>query len=399
MPTAITSSCEDIFSISGEHPQKTYLDRVSFSNQLIDALKASQIALVYGLSKIGKTLLVKYVLQYIDRPRIWIYGNQIDSEDALWEILAEFLTLADSYHKSRRKGKIDILKKLTDEKYCLIIDDYHYVPTPKVRLDTLHTLKILNGENIPVVLIGVQSPQLREIGQFPDMAGRIRSIELSAWSEDELILIANKGFSSRSTAVMQLTRLAQESFGSPFLMQLLCQLYCRQRLEKHLDSDTGYIERVEVEDLDIIFPQAAQSFSYAQVYSLLISPKACITNKVFIRHDGKRGNFNQIFWYALAGIYPIGSMPYLVVHLSTFWHRLSKILASSEELVSEETLFNGVALMVEQYQHYYDATYETFSRHDPIIDLLGNVFYVRDPFILFYLRHSPDIEKQFIPKN
>lgn len=389
-------TCEDIFPISAIYPQQTFIDRRDFTKQILDTLKSGQIALVYGMSKSGKTLLVEYTLNRVEMARLWLYGNQLSDESAVWMILAAKLHIKTVSPRSVAKEQTNIIEQLKRHNHCVVVDDFHYIPTQETRIGILRFLKMLNGEGVPVIIIGVQSPHIREIELLQDMMGRVKAIPLDGWTIEELTRIASKGFNSRGSAVIQLQRLAQESFGSPFLMQLFCQLYCKHRLEKKLGSEIGYIEKIELADLEVIFPQAANSVLYTHVYELLTHPVACLNNQLFTRHDGKKGNFNQMFWYSISGVYPIGAMPYLRSHLAHLQLRLRQVFHPSEKEISSEIFFEYVAYMVDYYYSYYNKTYETFSRHDPIIDLIGQVFYVRDPFILFYLRHSSEVEKQFI---
>lgn len=393
---SIGFGCESIFSVSGDYPEHTYVDRREFAKQVTDALIAHQIAFVSGVSKSGKTLLVRHTLSYNKISYIWLRGSEIKSENHFWDLIFTQLEIQSS-KKNRSKFQMLTLEKLVEKSICIVVDDFHYVPSYDIRINLLRILKIFNEEGVPIILVAVQSPQAREVELMPDMNARIVHIPLSSWDIDELTRIASKGFTSQGTAVMQLSRLAQESFGSPFLMQLLCQMYCRLLVKKYPNSKIAYIEKVDREDLNAILPNAASSVSYLTTYAMLTNPKVCATDKLFQRHDGKRGNLNQMILYAIAGKYPVGAMPYLEVHVSRLMQRLMESLDSADAVLSNDLYYESLTRMVEEYRFYYEKTYANDEvRHDPIIDLIGQMFYVRDPFFLFYLRHTTEIEKQFI---
>src|SRR5690606_23700027 len=89
----------------------------------------------------------------------------------------------------------------------------------------------LNQNGVASIIIGVTSPQVRELYKT-DLVGRMNSIELTSWSDKNLEQIAVKGFARiNNRALNNPMTLVQESLGSPFLMQLLCQYYCREWLQ------------------------------------------------------------------------------------------------------------------------------------------------------------------------
>lgn len=389
-------NCDAIFTVTGEYPEITYVDRdATLTRQLTTAISQHRVVIIRGLSKSGKTLLVQHTLRYVNVPRIWLSGDRITSVKSFWKAIVSAL----QKHGVTNLGNDpeDIAQVLAGNAYCVIVDDFHYIGNREVRGGLSRTFKGLSELGIPVFVVGVQSPPMREIEELPDLIARSLIVTLESWSEDELSRIGHQGFTNCGFGIANIGSLAQESFGSPFLMQKLCQIYCRRRLEERADTRLGYIERVDRNEIDSILRETANSISYMTTYELLTSPPALATNFLFRRHDEtKFGNINQLVLYAMSGRYPFGAIPFLEVHVSKLWQRLRQVVLADVE-ISLETIATTLDMMSSEYRRYYaeTANLDDAPRFDPVIDQVGQIFYIRDPFLLFYLRHSDEVEAQF----
>jgi len=388
--------CEAIFTVSGDYPEVTYVDRdATLTKQLSLALDHHRVAIIKGLSKTGKTLLIHHTLRYSNVPRIWLSGGRINSVEDFWKAIR--YSLQKTGNKKIASGLEQIVSALRQQNYCIIVDDFHYIGTKEVRDALSRIFKGLSEIGVTVFVIGVQSPPMREIEEMPDLMARSLIITLDSWSEDDLSRIGHKGFTRCGFGIANIGALAQESFGSPFLMQKLCQTYCARRVSERPSNKLGYIERVEREEIDSILRNTAQSISYMNTYEVLVSPAALATNEEFLRHDGQKvGNLNQIILYAISGRHPFGAIPLLEVHVGRLWQRVCEVLDSASE-VSAQMIWLSVNAMLKEYREYYKNLMVQIDgpRFDPVIDQVGQIFFIRDPFLLFYLRHSDEIEAQF----
>lgn len=397
MDRALT--CENIFSIRGE-PTQTLIAREKYIKQIINTLREGQIPCVVGMSKSGKTLLVRQTLFLYQISSIWLFGSQMVHPDSVWRLLAQQMHIDEDFQRNPEQTQEKILTRLVSEEILLVIDDFHFIINPEHRLAVLLAIKLVNERSGKSVVIGVKSPQTREIEYFNDLNGRIRAVIIDNWSIQELSKIALKGFNARQSTVGRLERLAYESFGSPFLMQLLCQIFCKRKLEPFLHSEGGIASLVEHSDpatmFEDVFPSATLSVQYGKLYSLLTEPSACEVERKFRRHDNRAGNLNQLILYAATGKYPSGAMPYSDIQTGRLWHRIRECLAEDEMMSSQEETERAVKKMVGHYFEFYRETSTTFSRHDPLVDYGEGKFYIHDPFLLFYIRHSPEVEESFL---
>lgn len=390
------SYCDQVFIVDGAYPEITYVDiDTVITREIRDVIINKRIALIRGASKSGKTLLVTHIMRYMNNKRIWLQGALITSQTSIWESISyDLMKNFDISHLTTDPHQIAI--KLAEHDFTLIIDDFHHIYNTAVRQQICSYLKALNEYGISIIIIGVESPQIRDILKS-DLRARIISIILEGWNPDQLKLIGSKGFNRGGHSLLNLELLADESFTSPFLMQLLCKTYCEHIGTEKLMSS---IERINPKFVQIILPIVANHISYMEVYSILTHSS---DNKdLYKRHDGKIGNINQMILYAISSNYPIGTWTKLDVHVGRLWHRLHEILHPSEHS-KIDTPQNGIELidysvnsMINAYESYYNKELTKDNiRHDPVVDLVGQLFCIRDPFLLFYLRNSSEVESQF----
>jgi hypothetical protein len=389
--------CEKIFTVTGEYPELTYVDRdAHLTRQITDAISQHRVVIVRGLSKCGKTLLVHHTLRYVGLPQIWLSGSRLTGLKGFWKAIISNLQRHGIQYKSTLPE--DIVSVLVSNQYCLIVDDFHYIGSRELRETLSRILKGLSEAGVSILVVGVQSPPMRAIEEMPDLIARSLIVTLDPWSDDDLSRIGQKGFTSCGFGIANIASLSQESFGSPFLMQKLCQIYCRRRVAKRTDSKVGYIERVERGEIDAILREAADSISYMSTYEILTSPTSCATMQTYRRHDEwKFGNLNQMILYAMTGRFPVGSLPLFEVHVMKLWQRLRQTVLLETEEIELEIIIKSLELMSENYVASYNESIikNDAPRFDPAIERVGQVFYIRDPFLLFYLRHSSEVEAQF----
>jgi hypothetical protein len=418
--------CGEIFPIDGQYPEITYSlaneDNENYVKLISDTIYNKGMLLIQGPSKSGKTLLVTHFMRYFSNNKLWISGSLLTTPHSIWNELANALDLQGNDYQDIQSHSNSIINVIAETKSIIILDDFHQIYTKDARHQTCVYLQTLNKSHIPIFIIGVESPQLRDIDES-DTNGRIVRITLGAWSAQPLLEIGRKGFERLGGTFRNLETLAQESLNSPYLMQLLCRTYCEYRGN---GTQIGSSERIDPLDVRAILPIAAQHISYIETYAILTSLAVCPEKRLFTRHDGKQGTFNQMILYAFAGNYP-PTMPYFDLHLNKLWQRMRTILDPSEyaalsveyeiaiddvereifldaeELAAEESetqTFDLLTASIILMNRYYFAQYSRQAardriRRDPAIDLKGHRFYIRDPLFLFYLRYSREAEDQF----
>jgi len=227
--------------------------------------RGGNIVSVVGPTKMGKTVLVGQVVS----DKLWLEGQWLSDIEAFWTKLAVQLNIPASRSSSKSstdiakwsiRAKIDIgpgsigsdvggdhgktlldgwsvdipqdqavVKALLDLKsagrtHSVVIDDFHFVD-PDVRTEIIRAMKPLVFAGIPAILITLPHRKRDSFAGVSDIGGRTRTISVEAWSEDELVQIAQKGFEALNLVDDEGkvgARLAKESYGSPELMQRFC---------------------------------------------------------------------------------------------------------------------------------------------------------------------------------
>lgn len=224
------------------------------------------ILAVAGPTKTGKSVLLKRVLT----EPVWVDGASIDRVDGLWNSVIDAhngytsVTAQQQTEKSAESGgKVTVgvpgvgsvsggggvgAKDTQGFTYAydrpvasvarelllasgrpLVIDDFHFVDRSLHR-PMVQALKPLVLDAVPVFLVSISHRVLDAVTAVPDMRDRSQPLEVELWSHEELKFIAKKGFEvlnvddpgERIASV-----LAEQSYGSPHLMQRFCREICK----------------------------------------------------------------------------------------------------------------------------------------------------------------------------
>lgn len=266
-----TYKTTEVFS-PGKASSVTYVhreNRAAESQLAKEVRRGGNIVSVVGPTKMGKTVLVGQVVE----DRLWLEGQWLADIEAFWTKLAVQLNIPSTKTRSKStsdvakwsiKAKIDVgpgslasdiggdhgqtlldgwsvdipqdqavVKALQDLKaagrtHSIVIDDFHFVD-PTVRTEIIRALKPLVFAGIPAILITLPHRKRDSFTGVADIGGRTRTISVEAWSKDELMQIAHKGFQALNVtdaggAIAD--RLGEESYGSPELMQRFCLELC-----------------------------------------------------------------------------------------------------------------------------------------------------------------------------
>lgn len=109
------------------------------------------------------------------------------------------------------------------------IDDFHFITDVNVRRSLLQALRPLTDLKLVVVLASLPGREVDPAFKETNISGRRQHIPVPTWKTDELEEIARAGFKTlnvRATDAV-IEYLADESYGSPQIMQTLCYMLCR----------------------------------------------------------------------------------------------------------------------------------------------------------------------------
>lgn len=236
----------DVFK-PGTYPQRTYVSRNSketkytYEERLKQSLSIEgYLTYIVGPSKIGKTVLCENVIGL--EHMVSMSGNDFSKEKDFWSgigkrvgisMLAKVSEETAAFSESEQKSAVitkdyfttkdKVLEYFREKEKILVLDDFHYAP-PEIQYDIACQLKEVIRSGFRAVVISLPYRSDDAIRLNPDLTGRISIIEIEPWKKEELIQIADKGFSELKINVDKnlMARMAGESIHSPQLMQSIC---------------------------------------------------------------------------------------------------------------------------------------------------------------------------------
>jgi len=311
----------DVFVHRG-YPEQTYVEREeptkgrgSFEDQLYSSLRKGFHVKISGPSKSGKTQLVTRVAKnrLTENAFMKIKGSNIDSKGDLSSEAVDLLPLPDESTIKKGKKETETLKakiaarlglvssdvtggftrtelqeleEVTDnsskslssllqsvenENLVVLIDNFHYID-PDVREGILQTIRDLKT-NFCIAMIPHRMDDVYLGNQ--DLGGRVKSIELKYWSQDDLEKIGNEGFSKLKMEFTDdtVSKLAKESVGSPQLMQQMCQSLCIDIFGMYDSAESGQKFSTTEDDLARIAEEVVSTTQAEKIFRRLKSGK------------------------------------------------------------------------------------------------------------------------------
>jgi len=122
-----------------------------------------------------------------------------------------------------------VSQRLEESARPVVVDDFHFVER-SVQREIVRALKPLVLAGIPIIFASVSHRVQDVVTAEPDMTGRVSSLTVAFWSEEELLVIARAGFEALKVLDQDeeiARKLAAESYGSPHLMQKFCREVCK----------------------------------------------------------------------------------------------------------------------------------------------------------------------------
>jgi hypothetical protein len=364
---------------------------------------------VSGPTKSGKTVLLKRFFE----DALWVSGGAIETADELWaEIVDELevftdiglaadaetqhggvlgvdagLTATGSVSETTRRGTTrgrtrsaknaarDVLRA---RKPTLIIDDFHYIPAAE-QLRIVRTLKDLVFEGLPVIVAAVPHRAYDAVRVEKEMTGRVDALPVGLWSDSDLAQIAEKGFEILGVSDAQgalAAKLAEESFGSPHLMQTHCLYLCQEpsngdAVLSREGTDLG------APDWEIFFSRRASATSKTAFDLLKQGPRQRQDRMV---RKLKSGTETDIYGAVLAAIESTG--PKTALTYEEVRAALRQTLAS--DIPQRHEVTNVLEQMTSIAREKIAG--EPVLEYDPEYSTLD----LADPFFAYYLRWAPE---------
>lgn len=411
---------KDVFT-PGRFPTWTYVDDhlKDKEQQLIDTLEdGSMLVSISGPSKSGKTVFVENILG--KENLIQITGAGVKSTEDLWFRVFDIIgtpvqksTISGSVISGKIGGKasgeggiivakakaevsaessytkqssesettpIDFLHLLISElaggDFVIFIDDFHYIERA-IQSDLAQQIKEAIRQGVKFICASVPYHSDDVIRSNPDLRGRIFSIDFDYWSDEVLKKIAYKGFSKANIVYRNnlVDHLVGEAAGSPQLMQYLCLNACYEKGVRETPEEP--IDLIyEKSFFDEICRRTVASTDYSSIVDkMLDGPKTRGSDrKVYISTFEWQGDVYRFLLKALSM-----DPPNLTFRYQPLVDRISSLCKS--ELPSGSSITNAC---------YHTAMIANAAANNNIVEWDGenDVFDIRDPYLLFYIRWS-----------
>jgi hypothetical protein len=408
---------QDVF-VPGGFPKHTYNARAELSLETrLNEIKENlcKLVTITGQTKSGKTVLARKVLSPEDS--IWIDGGTAGNEDEFWQLIVERLSLFQGVEDeeqsettsgiegkgtaeanfiiakgsgevgarletARGKGvrktravssRVAALSGLKKNTRPLVIDDFHYLPT-ELQGKVVRALKPLVFDGLPVAVIAIPHRRYDAVKVEREMAGRISSIEIPAWSNTELSFIPEVGFKLLGYNLEHgsAERLAVQAIGSPHLMQD----FCRGLAKNKSISLVGVPHALEftADECETVFHEVAETIGRPIFEKLARGPRQRSDRMPRELKDGRVVDIYELVLHALASLKPgLISLEY-------------EDLRSALRDVSQSQLpqLHEVARVLK----HMATIASTDQSSTPVIDFeeTEKKLHITDPFFAFYLR-------------
>lgn len=401
--------------VAGGTPDITYNPRDArrLEAEISSFLHQSGKALsVSGPTKSGKTVLIQRLLP--ERQAIWLQGSDIADAQSFWRAIVDWFGAFDGVEvttgratttqaaagveggvpglgkatatagigqttdgatrHTRQRAFSDVAREhLSKTPVPIVIDDFHYIPD-SARRDISRAIKTLI-RIVPVVMIAVPHEAFDAVTQEPEMGGRVWHLKITLWNEDELAYIAKVGFDALGVVdpgAVVTKRLAENSFGAPFLMQQLCFDICAAHGVYEAQDETTPVLGEPEGGWPAFFARIAERSVPPVFESLRKGPK--IRGQERIPRVFKDGGSTDIYGAVLRALAESGPKP------STPQQELVRILTV---LLEEPARGQHISSALSQMSDIADGAR---GSSDPALVFKNDEVYILDPFLLFYLR-------------
>lgn len=342
-------------------PEFTYNKReeLKLEQRLLDAITTRGfICSISGPSKSGKTVLCESVIG--QRQMLLITGGGVSLEAIFWQKIRKKLGLPSSRSASSQasrsseltgktetglqlplllnakggiEGKLssetsseelaqydgpngtELLEFIGQKGYTLVVDDFHYISKP-VQRSLAEQFKEAARLGTQIVIVSVTHRSDDTIRANPDLRGRVFSIDIPYWENEELRVIAEKGFPllkiKPETTLVE--RFVSESVSSPQLMQAICLQFCRDVGCENTLANEQSVD-LNQEQVGVLFKNTTSLANCKTAFDIILTgPKPRGTErKTHYLRDGKSGDVYYVILKAIASTEPVLTLPYAML--------------------------------------------------------------------------------------
>ena len=405
----------------GKFPVHTFVDDhlQEKKQQLLDTLEAgSMLISIAGPSKSGKTVFIE---ECLGRTRlIQLTGAGINKPSDLWMRVFDTIGTKIPSSISRASGTIGtvggkgavegnvlvlkgkcevsasratsdletissslssdclqlLIRELGGSEFVVFIDDFHYIQS-YVQAELAQQIKEAIRNGVKFVCASVPYHADDVIRSNPDLRGRVFSIDFEYWGTETLKKIAYKGFTElniryRNSAI---DKLVSEAAGSPQLMQYLCLNACFELgVREKPDREVEFLHEVQLHEN--ICRRTVQSTDYGSVVELMKEgPKTRGSDRnIYVTRFGWNGDVYRLLVKALS-VDP----PKLTFRYDSLSERISGICT---------TVGPSGSSITSACSHSAKIVNDAAGTRIVEWDGEHDVFDIRDPYFLFYLRWS-----------
>jgi hypothetical protein len=270
---------------------------------------------------------------------------------------------------------VDLLMHLGKKGFTFVVDDFHYIPRD-IQRSLAQQFKEAARQGASIVVVSVSHRSDEAIRANPDLRGRVSSIDIPYWKNDELAVIASKGFPLLNVSPDQpaIERFVSESVSSPQLMQAICLQFCR---EMSLES-RSYLRRditLKDDEMGNLLKNTTSFANCKTAFDIIVTgpkPRGNERNSYRLR-DGRKGDIYYVILKAVGG-----GDPLLTISYTTLKQRI-------EDVVLEDPP-RGVGI-IQALQQMHKSVVNKLGE-DRVLewDEEKEFLNLSDPYFLYYLR-------------
>lgn len=403
--------------VPGGYPNYTYNPRATLDlERKVGSVvhNLCKLVIVTGHTKSGKTVLVQKILPREDA--VWVDGGGVGSEEDFWVTIVDQLNLFQSTELQDSKGsttevsgqvsgeasflvakggakvggtlgehenststrsreissKVVALNGLRSAKRPLVIDDFHYLPRD-LQGNVVRALKPLIFGGLPVVFIAIPHRRYDAVKVEKEMTGRMFPVNIPLWDLEELKFIPQTGFGVLQSNLNEeaLGRLAQESIGSPHLIQEFCREICKIHPARPSERDL----KISKEEIEKVFRETAETIGRPIFEKLARGPRQRSDRVPRRLKTGIEVDIYELVLHALSHIQPgLVTLEY-------------EDLRTAIKEICEPASVPQLQEVARVLKHMSEIA-ATDQSSTPVIDFdeEGKLLHITDPFFAFYLR-------------
>lgn len=284
---------------------------------------------------------------------------------------------------NRRNSYSEIAKTVLSSK-VLLIDDFHYITQEKQKVIAKQIKHISEDYKGKICVAQVIHKGESIIRSNPDLSGRVSNIDFKYWQIKDLIEIAH-GFELLGIQINDaaIKAFADESAGSPQLMQLICLNACNFiGVTEKLDTPKKF--NLDLDQINKIISTAIRHVQRKVIYTILSKGPDERGNprSIFKAYDGNSSDIYQGILLSIA-LDP----PKLAISRDELLKRIYKIIGNNSLPASTITRSVKQHLISLQTKHNDSQPEEARIDYFDWDDESG--LHIEDPYFLFYCRWQP----------